>query len=495
MVKLWSNPWEQGQSSGTVREVPLIKRILIILVGITGNAKSTTANMLTAPMNVLNNDEDNLPFRTGKNSSACTKVPQEGKVDVDGKSYIVLDTPGYGENPQADFKHTVDLLGHLAKVGQVGAIVYCQRTVADGGKYEQAARDLMDYLRTIFGREQLESNLITLVTGQVGHEPGSPGERQELMEIQQRVKEHLGLNGITPVLALNGNPVPPLDHRFKYMSREGKEACFQHSMQQRLDFFKAIDEMPMLDVSSLSVPKPDWMLAEDAETSRQLRADLETKQATLQAYTQEEEALLVQQKVAREKLARIGAQKMELTQDLGLLDCDTELPINKTPYSMTRGRFSFKENPKVSTFTAEVRISMAKVVLTDSGDSSVVEYSRDRKAATVKLYAENEYVGRIEAEVTLMTTSRDKYADRIRQIKDQLRFCDHMQVQEETVRDALQERARAIKMRCAEAAEEFTTESERVATTCAQLELPRLTVEAAAAHFQDRMARAPFHSA
>ena len=66
-------------------------RQTVLLVGITGQGKSTTGNILLN-MNGKNSDLKN-PFSTSNGASGCTQVYEKHA----GLRYEVLDTPGYGD--------------------------------------------------------------------------------------------------------------------------------------------------------------------------------------------------------------------------------------------------------------------------------------------------------------------------------------------------------------------------------------------------------------
>ena len=96
----------------------------LLMIGSTGNGKSTLGNFL------LNPDDDHILGDKQAFKTAQTNVPQTQKVQPqtfthNGTLFTVVDTPGLNESACKDLDHMIDIIKFLQTMKSVGACVLC----------------------------------------------------------------------------------------------------------------------------------------------------------------------------------------------------------------------------------------------------------------------------------------------------------------------------------------------------------------------------------
>lgn len=135
------------------------KTVSLLMIGSTGNGKSTLGNFL------LNPDDDHITGDNQAFKTAQTNVPQTQKVDT--KTFLhkesfftVVDTPGLNESDDKDLEHMIDIIKLLQTMKSVGACVLCTKFDA---KIDAQYRATIAYYRKLLP-ELFEKNVVVVMT-------------------------------------------------------------------------------------------------------------------------------------------------------------------------------------------------------------------------------------------------------------------------------------------------------------------------------------------
>ena len=127
----------------------------VLLIGSTGNGKSTLGNFLINP-----NDESREVFKTATDNLPQTQHTKIACAPISGndssKEITIIDTPGLNESKTKDLKHMMEVIQTLHNVKKIKACIF---VVKFGSKIDQQYRDTVEYyqklLPSLFSRNVL----------------------------------------------------------------------------------------------------------------------------------------------------------------------------------------------------------------------------------------------------------------------------------------------------------------------------------------------------
>ena len=131
----------------------------ILLMGSTGNGKSTLGNFLIDP------DKDHIigdkqTFRTARDNLPQTQTISACKLQHGEQTFTVIDTPGLNESAWKDLRHMIDIVKYLRSLESVGACVLCTKFDAKiDGQYKATIAYYSKLLPTLF-----EGNVVVVMT-------------------------------------------------------------------------------------------------------------------------------------------------------------------------------------------------------------------------------------------------------------------------------------------------------------------------------------------
>ena len=151
---------------------------VVVLMGSTGNGKSTLGNFLLDPSeeHIL----DNPTFPTAKSN-----LPDTKEVVIESKDGLtVIDTPGLNEGEHEDLEHTLDILKKLKSQQSITAAILC---VNFENKIDEQYRHTINYYKCHFPR-LFEKNVLIVITNYCT-DASNP-------EVKQRTRQGVDVNEI-----------------------------------------------------------------------------------------------------------------------------------------------------------------------------------------------------------------------------------------------------------------------------------------------------------
>ena len=103
--------------------------VKIMLVGAPGHGKSRLGSFLVSPDDTMDVHDTNCKtaFEFSAQTGAFTQDISSHQAVIDGTTFEFVDTPGFGENPAKDLKHSLQAVRYLLKAEEISAVVFAFR--------------------------------------------------------------------------------------------------------------------------------------------------------------------------------------------------------------------------------------------------------------------------------------------------------------------------------------------------------------------------------
>ena len=129
----------------------------LILVGSTGQGKSTLGNFLLKPEldHIWDENGQRRTFQVGEDRLSCT---QHCAVSTSGDgSVTIMDTPGLNETHQKDLGYMINVVKSAHVLGSVHAVILVMKTES---RMDQTYKDTVLYYQQLFGAETFAAHLV-----------------------------------------------------------------------------------------------------------------------------------------------------------------------------------------------------------------------------------------------------------------------------------------------------------------------------------------------
>eukprot|EP01084_Bolivina_argentea_P274543 467988_1 len=165
---------------------PNIKQL--VLLGITGDGKSTFGNRLCGD---TSKKGKSAPFKASNSATSETTRIKKQIVDTDVARVAVVDTPGIFDSSGDDRFHTNDLIEFLRGCGGVNAFILVKTRFPP--RFEDTYKNVLQNLEALFGRD-FWKYVIFVLTHTKGKEAVDKNFQQYTTTFRNRVYEEMSIN-------------------------------------------------------------------------------------------------------------------------------------------------------------------------------------------------------------------------------------------------------------------------------------------------------------
>ena len=258
----------------------------ILLIGSTGNGKSTLGNFLVNPEKEHIFGEQQT-FRTARTNHPETQLVQSAdfRVQFQGavRSLSVIDTPGIFEDEDKDIEHMINIIRALHTVGRIRAIILVVKFSSKiDTPYKASVKYYSKLLPGLF-----ETNLITVMTDY------ACDERSKNLRVLQGIDEEQIKNNIITQLADSCGVITP-PKLFTIDCLPMNEQEFVINLQSRNDIILHVFSFETMSTRDLKLAKTDAILSADRLSAAALEGEV-MAQGDRMEKLQDDVALLITQ--------------------------------------------------------------------------------------------------------------------------------------------------------------------------------------------------------
>ena len=367
-------------------------RMAILLIGSTGNGKSTLGNFLVNPDNdhILG---DKQTFRTARNNLPQTQTISTGEFQYEGQKVTVVDTPGLNESAWKDLRHMIDIVKYLRNLESVEACVLCTKFDAKiDDQYKVTIAYYSKLLPTLF-----EGNLIVVMT-ELSTDQRSVARRLRKGTDEEQMKE----NAIAEIKEIAGLSYRPQLFTIDCLPVEEDERKI--SMETRKALLDYIAQLQPISTADVVVAKTEQLKQIDDKEFSRIRGEIK-------GYSNRLKQLNDQAAETFTEIEKEQVQKFEVVARLAPLQA--ELKLKDSGEYIIAEHWSLSREWKLLKWLSEkVDISsqwkIANVKKWSNGHCDWKEEEQTEKRFKCKL--QGNFMRGLYASLTLETTKRDKYA-------------------------------------------------------------------------------------
>ena len=377
----------------------------VLLIGSTGNGKSTLGNFLVKP-DKEHIFGDHQTFKTARTNKPETDLVKSASCDVVVDKYkdtlSVIDTPGIFEDENRDIEHMINIIRALHTAGEIRA---CILVVKFSSKVDTPYKASIKYYSKLL-QGVFETNLLIVMTDY------ACDERSRNLRVLQGInEEQIKANILIEITAVCGVSKPPALFTIDCLPMSTEE--FHTNLHIRDDIIAHIFTFVSTPTKNLRVAKTDSILAADKITIAKLEGEVV-------AYDERLEQSLVNAHSAYKQVEQHEKRIHTLKSDIvdikdSLQSLDTQQLVESEVWSVNLRWRWFK-------------ILSQHYEVTSPWPVRNVKYWSGRKCRFVRQENVTDYTVRggvkskcnrsLNAKVTLEVFKCDKHGDEIKELKD-----------------------------------------------------------------------------
>ena len=282
----------------------------VILIGSTGNGKSTLGNFLVNPEKEHIFGEQQT-FKTARTNLPQTQLVESAsfKVKDTDSSISVIDTPGIFEDEDKDIEHMINIIRVLHSVGEVRA---CILVVKFSSKVDTPYKSSIKYYSKLLPG-LFETNLIVVMTDY------ACDERSKNLRLLQGIdEEQIKKNIFTEIVTLCGVSRTPKLYTIDCLPMSKEE--FGVNLQTRDDIISQIFTFNSVSTKDLKVAKTDPIIAADKLSIAQLEGEVSAFDVSLEKATVNAYSAHAQVEQVSKKIRNLKVDVENVGDELGLLN-------------------------------------------------------------------------------------------------------------------------------------------------------------------------------
>jgi predicted GTPase len=251
----------------------------VVLVGSTGNGKSTLASFLFDAEKY----EDKPKFPRANSSQPTTQHVEFAEMAHSGSetSFVIVDTPGLNENARKDMEHMVEVLKVVRAFNEIAAVLICHKI---NEKMDEQFINTIKYYTDFFSPFK-DRNIIIILTN-VAIDSKSIRKRKldgfdveaTAKTVSEKVRFIANLKYTPMILCIDANPLyEPLDKEY------------ETAVKTRDQLLLYISQLSPLNTKHIMFRKTKFMIEEDevkiqVDTTKHLIKFLESIKGSMAGY-------------------------------------------------------------------------------------------------------------------------------------------------------------------------------------------------------------------
>ena len=380
----------------------------LLLIGSTGNGKSTLGNFLLDPRDRHIFKEQT--FRTARDNKPETQsVSTRVTPDQLGKRAVqIIDTPGLNESATQDLSHMIDMVRTLNKVESIASCILC---VKFESKIDSQYKATVAYYRKMLP-SLFEGNVIIVLT-QYQTDPRSEKQR-ELQGIDVDAIVTNAQKAVRKVADLCYDPQVFKMDSMPMMEEERSQS--EGTRKAILDFIRTT--MKPLRLKDLKVAKTDGLKLIDDKEIERVDGEIGGYNSRLKQANSKAEKILSRIERDEKRKSECDRKLTGLKDSKNLLD-STDL-VTAQEWSLEQSWKLLRRQSK--SFEITTHWPVVHHTKWDNGRLKWDEFSVQKYPGGAKGKVSGEFCRGLYANVTLKTTKQNKYSDQIRLLTEEIRI-------------------------------------------------------------------------
>lgn len=262
----------------------------VLLIGSTGNGKSTLGNFLLNttlkcapsidgpledqenlkhPMqdekcDLFNSDAITEVFKTAESNMPQTQTVETAAVDINGRRLVVIDTPGLNESAAKDLSHMISVIKRLRETKEVSAcILVVKFSTKIDIQYKATVKYYSSLLPNLFSR-----SVIIVMTDFANDKRTVMLRKRQGIDVEQ-----VKLNTVREIKQCGNLSYPPRLFMIDSIPMDKEE--LQQSLEVRDRLLQHIASLEPIAITSLRVAKTSDMLIQDEKEIATLKKAIE----------------------------------------------------------------------------------------------------------------------------------------------------------------------------------------------------------------------------
>ena len=436
----------------------------ILLIGSTGNGKSTLGNFLIDPKDGVLLDKQIFKMAQG-NLPETQNVKQVAFNDESGRVFKVIDTPGLNESDaHDDLKHMIQIVNNLQKVDGVSACVF---VVKFNSKIDAQYKATVQYYRELLP-SLFERNVIIVMTDY------RTDERSEKLRKKQGVNvDQIKKNTLREIVESGSLTYDPLLFTIDCLPLDDEEWKF--NLAERKAILKKIAAQKPFSSKDLKVAKTQYLKSLDQRRIKECEGEISGYNLRLQQVNERAKEALVK---TQYKQQEITEKEIELNRLRAEVDDKDSSDLTEVASWYLSGSWKILRSI-TREFDMTSPCEIASVSKWTNGNCKWKNY--EQTAHSVKGKVEGDFMRGVYASISLKTYKRRKYKHEVISLRQQIDQAEkHLQ--------SLSHHLNKIKERYREYADDMTCLEEFIdyrTTTIKQLDTDYLTLDEACKRLRD----------
>lgn len=292
----------------------------VLLIGSTGNGKSTLGNFLLNPDiqkpggKFFKVAKDNLPqTKLTEHKTTAVKI----RKDEPPKDLIVIDTPGLNESKVHDLRHMIDLIEKLQAVKGIKACIF---VVKFSTKIDEQYKNTIEYYAKLLP-SLFDKNIVIVVTDY------ATDERSEDMRRRQGIDYEVNVNNIKKeILESSGISFTPM--LFAIDCLPWDEIEMQESKNRRAAILSYIFSLKNeVNVQNLQVAKTKALMEDDERCIKEYEGQITGYNTRLQQVNYDAKEALEKTQQEEKSINNMDSELIQLEENLRDKDSDDTVVV------------------------------------------------------------------------------------------------------------------------------------------------------------------------
>ena len=433
----------------------------ILLIGSTGNGKSTLGNFLIDPRDGVLLDKQIFKMAQ-ENLPETQNVKQVSFNDESGRVFKVIDTPGLNESNVHDLKHMIQIVDTLQKVDGVSACVF---VVKFNSKIDAQYKETVQYYRKLLP-SLFERNVIIVMTDY------RTDARSELLRQRQGINvDQIKKNTLREIVESGSLTYDPLLFTIDCLPLEE----WKFNLAERKAILKKIAAQKPFSSKDLKVAKTQYLKSLDQERIKECEGEITGYNQRLQQVNERAKEALVKTQLKQQEMTNKEKELNRLRAEVDDKDSSdlTEVASWSVSESWKFLKFITREFDKTSPY------EIASVSKWTNGKCKWKNYEQTTHG--VKGKVEGDFMRGVYASISLETYKRRKYEHEVVSLRQRIDQAEkHLQ--------SLNQHLNEIKERYREYADDITLLEKFIderTTTIKHLDTDYLTLDEACKRLGD----------